>query len=58
MKKHKNWYQEAVFYELNIRAFADSTSDGNGDFLGAIQKLDHIKTTMHDLKQLQQTDQG
>lgn len=39
-----NWYQEAVFYELYIRAYQDSTGDGNGDFRGAIQKLDHIKS--------------
>ena len=38
------WYQEAVFYELYVRAFRDSSGDGNGDFLGAIEKLDHIKS--------------
>lgn len=37
-----NWYEEAVFYELNIRAYSDSTGDGNGDFRGAIKRLDHI----------------
>ena len=44
MTKQKNWFQEAVFYELNIRAFVDSDADGNGDFRGAITKLDHIKS--------------
>jgi maltose alpha-D-glucosyltransferase/alpha-amylase len=38
------WYQEAVFYELYIRAYRDSTGDGNGDFRGAISQLDHIKS--------------
>ncbi len=40
----KHWYQTAVFYELNIRAFCDGNGDGQGDFLGAISKLDHIKS--------------
>ena len=39
-----NWYQEAVFYELYIRAYKDSNGDGHGDFRGAISKLDHIKS--------------
>ncbi len=39
-----NWYQEAVFYELYIRAYADSNGDGHGDFRGAIGKLDHIQS--------------
>ncbi len=40
----KRWYQEAVFYEMYIRAFADGNGDGHGDFRGAIDKLDHIKS--------------
>lgn len=39
-----NWYEEAVFYELYIRAYKDSNGDGNGDFRGAMEKLDHIKS--------------
>ena len=39
-----NWYQEAVFYELYIRAYKDSNGDGHGDFRGAISKLDHIQS--------------
>ncbi|MCB8991209.1 MAG: maltose alpha-D-glucosyltransferase [Ardenticatenaceae bacterium] len=38
------WYQESVFYELYIRAYKDNNGDGNGDFRGAIDKLDHIKS--------------
>jgi maltose alpha-D-glucosyltransferase/alpha-amylase len=38
-----HWYQEAVFYELYIRAFRDGDGDGKGDFQGAISKLDYIK---------------
>lgn len=44
MTDTKAWYQEAVFFELNIRAYRDSNGDGNGDFRGAIDKLDHIKS--------------
>ena len=44
MTKLNNWFKEAVFYELYIRAYADSNRDGKGDFRGAIEKLDHIKS--------------
>ncbi len=37
------WYQNAVFYELYIRAFRDSNGDGHGDLPGVIEKLDYIK---------------
>ncbi len=40
----KPWFQEAVFFELNIRAYRDSDRDGNGDFRGAITKLDYIQS--------------
>ncbi|MDQ3539696.1 MAG: alpha-amylase family glycosyl hydrolase, partial [Chloroflexota bacterium] len=33
------WYKDAVFYELHVRAFADS----NGDFQGLIGKLDYLR---------------
>ncbi len=38
------WYRDAVFYELNVRAFCDGNGDGHGDFRGAIGKLDHIQS--------------
>ena len=37
------WYKDAVFYELHIRAFADSNSDGVGDIAGLIDKLDYLQ---------------
>lgn len=37
------WYMNAVFYELHIRAFADSNGDGKGDLLGVVSKLDYLK---------------
>lgn len=44
MTQDTHWYQEAVFYELYIRAFCDGNGDGHGDFQGAITKLDHLKS--------------
>ena len=38
------WYHDAVFYQLYIRAYQDSTGNGRGDFRGAIERLDHIKS--------------
>jgi maltose alpha-D-glucosyltransferase/alpha-amylase len=37
------WYQNAVFYEVNVRAFYDSNGDGHGDLAGLAQKLDYLK---------------
>lgn len=36
------WYKDAIFYELNVRAFADSNGDGHGDFIGLYQKVDYL----------------
>ncbi len=37
------WYQHAVFYEVLVRGFFDSTNDGTGDLAGLTQKLDYIE---------------
>lgn len=37
------WYKDAVFYELYLRAFQDSTGDGNGDLRGALSRLDYLQ---------------
>jgi maltose alpha-D-glucosyltransferase/alpha-amylase len=37
------WYKEAVFYELNVRAFYDSNGDGIGDLPGVAARLDYLK---------------
>jgi maltose alpha-D-glucosyltransferase/alpha-amylase len=39
------WYKDAIIYELHVRAFYDSNSDGIGDFPGLTEKLDYL----HDL---------
>ncbi|MCA9905598.1 MAG: hypothetical protein KC547_17205, partial [Anaerolineae bacterium] len=38
------WYKDAVFYQVHVRAYADSNGDGIGDFPGLTEKLDHIKS--------------
>jgi maltose alpha-D-glucosyltransferase/alpha-amylase len=37
------WYKNAVFYEVNVRAFADGNGDGHGDFRGLTSHLDYFK---------------
>jgi maltose alpha-D-glucosyltransferase/alpha-amylase len=37
-----DWYRDAVFYSLHVRAFADSNGDGIGDFTGLNRKLDYL----------------
>ena len=37
------WYMNAIFYEVHVRAYCDSNSDGKGDIPGLITKLDYIK---------------
>ena len=37
------WYQRAVFYEVLVRGFFDSTNDGTGDLRGLTQKLDYLQ---------------
>lgn len=37
------WYINAVFYELYLRAFADGDANGHGDFTGLRQRLDYLE---------------
>lgn len=38
-----DWYVNAVFYELYLRAFTDSNSDGFGDLAGLRSRLDYLE---------------
>ena len=38
-----DWYKDAVFYELHVRAFQDDNGDGRGDFRGLISRLDYLE---------------
>ncbi len=39
----KDWYKDAVIYQLYVRGFSDSTKDGNGDLRGLIERLDYLQ---------------
>ena len=41
--KEKNWWQNAVFYEIYPRSFADANNDGIGDLKGITAHLDYLK---------------
>ena len=32
-----SWYKDAIIYQLHVKAFFDSDSDGIGDFTGLMQ---------------------
>jgi len=38
-----DWYKTAVFYEVMLRCFADSTGAGSGDLRGLIDRLDYLQ---------------
>ena len=37
------WFKHAVFYEVLVRGFQDSTDDGTGDLRGLISRLDYLE---------------
>ncbi|MFK5884006.1 MAG: alpha-amylase family glycosyl hydrolase, partial [Candidatus Izemoplasma sp.] len=39
----RQWWQDAVIYQVYLRSFKDSNNDGIGDFNGLISKLDYLK---------------
>src|SRR6266545_3561342 len=43
LEKDPLWYKNAIIYEVHVRAFFDSNSDGVGDFPGLTQKLDYLQ---------------
>ena len=41
--ENATWYKDAIFYEVHVKAFFDSVTDGIGDFGGLTQKLDYLQ---------------
>jgi maltose alpha-D-glucosyltransferase/alpha-amylase len=37
------WFKDAIIYQLHVKAFADSSGDGIGDFNGLTGKLDYLQ---------------
>lgn len=37
------WWKRVIIYELYVKSFKDSNSDGYGDLNGIIEKLDYLK---------------
>jgi maltose alpha-D-glucosyltransferase/alpha-amylase len=38
-----DWFKDAVFYQIFVRAFYDSNGDGIGDLKGVAAKLDYVR---------------
>ena len=43
LPEDRTWFKHAVFYEVLVRAFYDSNSDGSGDLRGLTEQLDYMK---------------
>jgi maltose alpha-D-glucosyltransferase/alpha-amylase len=39
----RDWYKDAIFYEVFVRTYADSNGDGIGDLPGLTSKLDYLQ---------------
>src|SRR6184192_4321774 len=39
----RDWYKDAVFYEVHVKAYKDANGDGIGDFAGLTESLDYIQ---------------
>jgi maltose alpha-D-glucosyltransferase / alpha-amylase len=38
----RDWYKDAVIYQIHVKSFLDSDGDGIGDFAGLLSRLDYI----------------
>jgi alpha-glucosidase len=44
LSKDKDWWRQAVIYQIYPRSFKDSNSDGLGDIKGVTSKIDYLKS--------------
>lgn len=42
MSTDKNWWRNAVVYQIYPRSFADSNADGIGDIKGITSKIEYL----------------
>jgi maltose alpha-D-glucosyltransferase/alpha-amylase len=43
LREDPGWHRTAVFYEVMIRSFSDSSGAGTGDLRGLIERLDYLQ---------------
>ena len=43
MHDEKQWWKEAVVYQIYPKSFKDSNGDGIGDLGGILEKLDYLE---------------
>ena len=43
-RSQRDWYKDAIIYQLHIKAFFDANGDGMGDFAGLMQRLDYVES--------------
>jgi len=42
MNRARDWFKDALIYEVHVKAFFDANGDGVGDFAGLTAKLDYL----------------
>ncbi|MGR3570998.1 maltose alpha-D-glucosyltransferase [Brevirhabdus sp.] len=42
-RSKRDWYKDALIYQVHVKAYQDSNGDGIGDFKGLMQRLDHVQ---------------
>jgi maltose alpha-D-glucosyltransferase / alpha-amylase len=42
-RNERQWYRDAIFYQVHVKSFFDANNDGVGDFEGLTRQLDYIK---------------
>src|SRR5918998_6880894 len=40
----RDWYKDAVIYQLHVKAFQDANNDGIGDLAGLTERLGYIES--------------
>jgi maltose alpha-D-glucosyltransferase / alpha-amylase len=39
----RDWFKDAIIYQMHVKAFHDASGDGVGDFAGLKQRLDYVQ---------------